>query len=60
MVPKTLAQAIKRWPAADLGELLALIAAEIHARAENKADYERGKGKRVAGRSAQRKESGHA
>ena len=50
MVPKTLAQAIKRWPCTDLGELLGLIAAEIHARAEHKADYERSQGKRVASR----------
>jgi hypothetical protein len=52
MVPKTLATAIKRWPCTDLGELLALIAAEIHTRSEHKASYERSQGKRVAGRSA--------
>lgn len=33
MVPKTLAQAIKRWPTADLAELLGLIHTEIHHRA---------------------------
>lgn len=47
MVPKTLAQAIKRWPCTDLGELLALIAAELHTRATHKADYERKQSKRV-------------
>jgi len=47
-----MAQAIKRWPAADLGELLALIAAEIHSRNDRKADYERGKSRRVASRPA--------
>ena len=52
MVPKTLAAAIKRWPCTDLGELLGLIAAEIHNRAEHKANYEREKSKSVAGRSA--------
>jgi hypothetical protein len=55
MVPKTLAQAIKRWPAADLGELLGLIAQELHARAEHHAKGggikdELAKRQRVAGR----------
>lgn len=48
MVPKTLAQAIKRWPCTDLGELLGLVAAELHERAEKqRAAAERSKGKRV-------------
>ena len=34
MVPKTLAQAIKRWPTSDLAELLGLIHSEIHQRAD--------------------------
>ena len=60
MVPKTLAAAIKRWPCTDLGELLGLIAAELHARAEHHAQgggieaelAARKQGKRVDGRPA--------
>ena len=33
MVPKTLAAAIRRWPSADLAELLGLITGELHKRA---------------------------
>jgi hypothetical protein len=34
MVPKTLAKAIAQWPTGDLADLLNLIHAEIHRRAE--------------------------
>lgn len=58
MVPKTLAAAIKRWPCSDLGELLGLIAQELHTRAEHhkagggiEAELaKRNQAKRVAGR----------
>lgn len=50
MVPKTLAQAIRKWPSTDLAELLALIHSEIHARADKqRAAQERSKSKRMAG-----------
>ncbi len=52
MVPKTLAAAIRKWPSADLAELLALIHTEIHTRADKqRASQERSKSKRVGGRS---------
>lgn len=38
MVPKTLAQAIACWPTADLAELLGLVHAEIHSRAEHERE----------------------
>jgi hypothetical protein len=37
MVPKTLAQAIKRWPTADLAELLLLVKVQLDKRAEHHA-----------------------
>ena len=35
MVPKTLAAAIRKWPSADLAELLGLITGELHKRADH-------------------------
>ena len=49
---KSFIRGLSRWPSTDLGELLGLIAAEIHNRAEHKANYERAKSKPVAGRPA--------
>ena len=37
MVPKTLAQAIKRWPTADLAELFLLVKGQLDKRAEHHA-----------------------
>jgi ADP-heptose:LPS heptosyltransferase len=37
MVPKTLAQAIKRWPTADLAELLLLVKVQLDKRAAHHA-----------------------
>jgi hypothetical protein len=37
MVPKTLAQAIKKWPTADLAELLLLVKVQLDRRAEHHA-----------------------
>lgn len=34
MVPKTLAQAIKRWPTADLAELFLLVKVQLDKRAD--------------------------
>jgi hypothetical protein len=52
MLNKTLARCIHKWASADLAELLSLIAAELHSRAEHKAEYERNQSKPVAGRSS--------
>lgn len=38
MVPKTLAQAIKRWPTADLAELLLLVKVQLDKRAAHHAE----------------------
>jgi hypothetical protein len=38
MVPKTLAQAIKRWPTADLAELLLLVKCQLDKRAEHHSE----------------------
>jgi hypothetical protein len=38
MVPKTLATAIKRWPTADLAELLLLVKVQLDRRAEHHAE----------------------
>jgi hypothetical protein len=38
MVPKTLATAIKRWPTADLAELLLLVKVQLDKRAEHHAE----------------------
>ena len=38
MVPKTLAQAIKRWPTADLAELLLLVKVQLDKRAVHHAE----------------------
>jgi hypothetical protein len=38
MVPKTLAAAIKRWPTADLAELLLLVKVQLDKRAEHHAE----------------------
>ena len=57
MVPKTLAAAIKRWPTADLAELLLLVKVQLDKRAAHHAEgggveaevAKRGKSKRVGG-----------
>jgi hypothetical protein len=38
MVPKTLAQAIKRWPTADLAELFLLVKVQLDKRADHHAE----------------------
>ena len=38
MVPKTLAAAIKRWPTADLAELLLLVKVQLDKRAAHHAE----------------------
>ena len=38
MVPKTLAQAIKRWPTADLAELFLLVKGQLDKRAVHHAE----------------------
>ena len=38
MVPKTLAQAIKRWPTADLAELLLLVKLQLDKRASHHSE----------------------
>ena len=38
MVPKTLAQAIKRWPTADLAELLLLVKLQLDKRAAHHSE----------------------
>jgi hypothetical protein len=57
MVPKTLATAIKRWPTADLAELLLLVKGQLDKRAVHHAEgggveaevAKRSKSKRVGG-----------
>ena len=53
MVPKTLAQAIKRWPTADLAELLLLVKVQLDRRAIHHAEGG-GVEAEVAGRARKR------
>ena len=59
MVPKTLAKAIAQWPTGDLADLLNLIHAEIHRRAEEQRE-KRSDSRRVASRPAKRAEPRNA
>jgi hypothetical protein len=60
MVPKTLAAAIRKWPTADLAELLLLVKSQLDKRADHHAKgggveaelAKRSKSRSVAGRSS--------